>query len=82
MIVGNKIDLRDGAFRSGNFVSGQEAFSEIKKLGCLFNECSALTRLNLVETFETAVREALKKRGHHETHTEAVEDSCPGCQLI
>lgn len=45
--VGNKTDLRDGAFMGVNFIKTEEARQELKSISCVFHECSALTRVGL-----------------------------------
>ena len=44
LIVGNKIDLRNQAFNSADFVTKAEAEKFAKSHKCQYSECSALTR--------------------------------------
>ena len=66
LIVGNKIDLRDQAFDKTGFISTQRGLQGAQELNCQYSECSALTREGLKETFDKAVRLALKSV-HRET---------------
>lgn len=79
--MGNKIDLRNQAFNAADLVTKQEAEKFAHSHKCQYSECSALTRENLVETFEKSVRLALDIRQRESKNMKAAEDSCP-CQLI
>lgn len=88
--VGNKIDLRvsveglEGVVNSGavSKEAARKVFEE--EMNCKYYECSALTRIGVVELFEGSVREALGRRGKNQLEErgsrEKNTDVC--CQLI
>lgn len=91
--VGNKIDLRSNAETVPGMSSkvgpvekeiARKAFEE--EMGCKYYECSALTRVGVVDVFEGSVREALARRStskdrlNERPNREKNTDVC--CQLI
>lgn len=91
--MGNKIDLRSNAetvpgisSRAGPVAkeTARKAFEE--EMGCKYYECSALTRVGVVDVFEGSVREALARRNKRKDrldsrpNREKNTDVC--CQLI
>lgn len=89
IFVGNKIDLREEYTKKATDPKSAPITKETAKvvfeneLKRKYMECSALTRENLKEVFEEAVRLVLKKKGGYKPEASPKnEGSSCNCQLI
>lgn len=89
IFVGNKVDLRESAYKSARDPKTAPIAKETARnvfegeLNCKYLECSALTREGLKEIFDEAVRSVLKKKGGVKSEKKSSsEGSSCNCQLI